>query len=78
MNVATAPEPLWTVEDVARFLGMSVRWVREQAAAPEGPDRIPLIRMGGRLRFEPEEVRAWARRGVAAVAQPKRKRSAEG
>jgi hypothetical protein len=69
---ATTPEPLWTVEDVARFLGMSVRWVREQAGAPEGPDRIPLIRLGGRVRFEPAQVRAWALRGVAAVARSKR------
>jgi hypothetical protein len=66
-------EPLWTVEDVARFTGMSVRWVREQAAAPEGPDRIPLIRLGGRVRFEPEQVREWALRGVAAVARPKKR-----
>ncbi len=73
-----AAEPLWTVEAVASFTGMSVRWVRAQAAAPASPDRIPLIRLGGRVRFVPEQVRAWALRGVAAVAAPRKRRNAEG
>lgn len=62
-----APETLWDVRAVARFTGMSERWVRQQAAAPVGPERIPLIRLGGRLRFDPEQVRAWALRGVSPV-----------
>lgn len=50
-----AEEPLWTVNDLARQLTMSVSWVRQAEAA----GRIPSIRLGAAIRFVPAAVREW-------------------
>ena len=49
--------PLWDARDVARYLKKSVSWVYHAAAA----DEVPCRRIGGSLRFAPEEIRAFAR-----------------
>lgn len=48
---ATA-EPLWTVDEVALYLGCSIRVV------PGLP--VPRAHIGGLVRYEPSQVRAWA------------------
>lgn len=48
-----AERPLWDVHDVARFLKASRSCVYHWAA--EG--RLPALRVGGFLRFEPEAIR---------------------
>ena len=48
--------PSLTVRDVARYLGMSTRWVHERVRRRE----IPCYRFGTALRFDHEEVRRWA------------------
>ena len=48
---------LWDARDVARYLKKSVSWVYHAAAA----DEVPCRRIGGSLRFAPEEIRAFAR-----------------
>lgn len=50
-------DPLWDARDVARYLKKSVSWVYHAAAA----DEVPCRRIGGSLRFAPEEIRAFAR-----------------
>lgn len=48
-------EPMWSREECALFLGVSVRTV----------DSLPIPRATigqGSIRFVPDEVRAWARR----------------
>jgi excisionase family DNA binding protein len=50
-----ATESLWTVKDVAAFVGLSVRWVHERTRRGE----IPCYRLGTALRFDPQEIRAW-------------------
>ncbi|HYD40081.1 MAG TPA: helix-turn-helix domain-containing protein [Anaeromyxobacter sp.] len=61
MNTPTIPTPpddrLWTVKDVARYLGVSASWVYQHVAAGE----LPYRRIGGLVRFFPEDVRAYAR-----------------
>lgn len=48
---------MWTTEDVAAFLKVSVSWVRHRVAA----NKLPHHRVGGWIvRFEPAEIRAWA------------------
>jgi len=47
---------LWIVEDVCRFLGVSKRWVHERTRLGE----IPCYRFGAMLRFNPQEIAAWA------------------
>jgi hypothetical protein len=50
---------LWTSQDVADFLQVSLRWVEKQRAAGVLPC-VPLP--GGRLvRYDPDTIRAWAR-----------------
>ena len=50
-------DQLWTVADVAKFLGASLSWVRHASASGQ----LPRTRIGGLLRFHPDEVRAYAR-----------------
>ena len=48
-------ERLWTVNDVARFLGMHPKTVYDWAARGE----LPCFRLGNRLRFSPTELTRW-------------------
>jgi predicted DNA-binding transcriptional regulator AlpA len=50
-------DPLWDARDVARYLKKSLSWVYHAAAA----DEVPCRRIGGSLRFAPDEIRAFAR-----------------
>jgi len=48
---------MWTAEDVAAYLNVSVSWVRHRVAA----NKLPHHRVGGWIvRFDPAEIRAWA------------------
>lgn len=49
-------EALWTTEDVAGFLSVSERTVR----AWQQGRRIPFLKIGGTIRFVPDEIRDWA------------------
>ncbi|MSP93215.1 MAG: DNA-binding protein [Myxococcales bacterium] len=55
-NGNTVGERLLTVKDVAEFLQMSPSWVYKRAEA----GLLPVRRFGGRLRFAPGEIRAYA------------------
>lgn len=58
--MSTNAEPndeLWDANDVARYLKASRSWVYHQAEA----GRLPHLRIGGLLRFEPPTVKAFAR-----------------
>lgn len=48
-------EPLWTANDVARFLAVSPSTVRCWQRA----HRLPFFKIGGTVRFFPDEVRRW-------------------
>lgn len=57
------PQPLWTVAEVASFLGCSNRHVYKMVAEK----RIPFSRVAG-LRFRPSAIEAWvASRQIEAV-----------
>ena len=49
-------EPLWTVEDAAHFLAVSAKTVRAWQYA----HRMPFVKIGGTIRFVPDELRRWA------------------
>lgn len=49
-----APDPLWTAADVARFLNASQSYVYKAAEA----GRLPCLRIGAMLRFDPARIRA--------------------
>jgi len=54
---STDREPLWMVADVAAYLRVSRSWVYHRAEVGE----LPCLRIGALLRFDPEEIRAFAR-----------------
>jgi hypothetical protein len=60
---------LWDARDVARFLKASRNWVYLQAEV----GKIPCIRIGGLLRFDPEKIKAIARGELAAASGAKLK-----
>lgn len=62
MDGRNESEPLWTADEVARFLGLHPQTVYEKSRLGE----IPSIKLGSRLRFRPAEIRAW----VDAQAKP--------
>jgi hypothetical protein len=51
-------QPLWTSQDVAAFLQVSLRWVEKQRAL----GTLPCVPLPGHrlVRYDPERVRAWA------------------
>lgn len=59
-------EGLWRVADVARFLAASRSWVYQNAEA----GNLPCLRLGGLLRFDAAEIRAWVdkQRGADVIA----------
>jgi excisionase family DNA binding protein len=48
-------QPLIGITEVARLLGVEVRHVRRLVAER----RIPFIKWGHLLRFDPDEIRSW-------------------
>ena len=58
---AETSSDLWDANDVARYLKASRSWVYHQAEA----GRLPHLRIGGLLRFDPPTVKSFAR-GEAA------------
>ena len=50
------PDPLWTIEDVSRYLRISVETLYQWRRKRRGP---PACKMGKHLRYDPHSVRAW-------------------
>jgi excisionase family DNA binding protein len=48
---------LLTPQQVARRLQVSVAWVRDHSTRKH--PRLPLVRIGGLLRFRPAEIERW-------------------
>ena len=59
----------WKVQDVAEFLQASESWVRNAAAG----GRLPCVKIGGLLRFDPDEIRSLAHSQAPARALPRRR-----
>ena len=56
-SAPTAPtDSLWTADDVARYVGCSVRQIRNFRYAG-----MPTIKFRHLIRFEPEVVKCWLR-----------------
>jgi hypothetical protein len=57
---------LWTVADVAQFMCASESWVPNAVAV----GRLPCTRIGGLLRFQPDEIRAHTHGDPSPAAMP--------
>jgi excisionase family DNA binding protein len=49
-------DPLWSVEDTARYLGVPVKTLYQWKWMGEGP---PVRKVGRHLRYDAAEVQAW-------------------
>ena len=49
---------LLTVHEAAQFLRVSVSWVYEHVR-PEAEDRLPVVKLGKYLRFDPRDLRTY-------------------
>jgi excisionase family DNA binding protein len=49
--------PLWTVQDLSRYLQIPVGTIYQWRHRGEGP---PALRLGNHLRWEPSVVHRWA------------------
>jgi hypothetical protein len=58
----TEPPALLSVHQLCARLGVSPDWVYERTK-PDAPDPLPAVRLGTRLRFDPDQVSA-----ISAVA----------
>jgi len=56
-------EPLWSVDQVADYLSMSPQTLYGWRCRRYGP---PSYRLGNKVRYRPEEVRAWVDARVLA------------
>lgn len=56
------PDRLWTVDDVAAYLGVPVKTLYQWKWRREGP---PVRKIGRHLRYDPHAVRAWATEAAA-------------
>jgi phage pi2 protein 07 len=53
-------EPLWTGNDVATYLALDARYVKEKLLMkPDAPKAIRMYKRG-QPRYEPADVKAWA------------------
>lgn len=57
----TIADELMTVSEIAEFLKVPVSWVYDRTRQ-RGIDRLPHIKLGKYLRFDPIEVRGWLER----------------
>ncbi|HZS44953.1 MAG TPA: helix-turn-helix domain-containing protein [Blastocatellia bacterium] len=65
------PEKLLTVDELCAWLGESKQTVYEDIRR----GRIPVVRIGKRIKADPETVRAWIARGgtpLSAESEPTR------
>lgn len=56
-------DPLWTIQDVATFLGIPVGTLYDWRCRGEGP---PAFKVGRRLRYRETDVFAWLEEQTAA------------
>jgi excisionase family DNA binding protein len=64
--------PLVDISDAAERLGVSVRYVRRLVAER----RIPYVKLGHYLRFDPAEIDEWIDRSrVREISQPRKVRA---
>jgi len=64
---------LLTVQEAARVLKVTVSWVYEHVR-PEAEDRLPVIKLGKYLRFDPHDLRTYIDAKREAGRHPRRRR----
>jgi excisionase family DNA binding protein len=68
MEDSTALPTLWTVQELAQYLGTGTRYVYRLTSE----HRIRSVRVGRTVRFRPEDVAAWLDAQTRNRVEPKR------
>ena len=68
MSAHDQPAQLWDITQVAERLGVTVRHVRRLIAER----RVPFIKWGHFLRFDPAEIETWIASHHVAAGEPRR------
>lgn len=58
---STARRRLWTPEELAEYLGVTLHCIYSWSSRGGGPR---VLRVGGRLRYRPDDVDAWLDRAT--------------
>jgi GrpB-like predicted nucleotidyltransferase (UPF0157 family) len=66
-------EELLTVQETASFLKVTPSWVYEHVR-PEAEDRLPVLKFGKYLRFDPRDLRRYVDAKREASRHPRRGR----
>lgn len=48
-------EPLWTIDEAAKYIGKSTSWLYKAVASGE----VPCARIGHSVRFLPTQLKEW-------------------
>lgn len=54
------PQPLLTVEELSKLIGMSSAWIYEHTSGLRRP-QIPYVKVGGSIRFRRKAIKQWIR-----------------
>jgi len=54
------PQPLLTVEELSRLIGMSPAWIDEHTSGLRRP-QIPYEKVGGSIRIRKKAIKQWIR-----------------
>lgn len=65
-NETPENEPLWTAEQTAKYLSMSLNWVYRRTESGE----IPHAKLGRAIRYSPARVREYAAKLQAEASSP--------
>ena len=53
------PQPLLTVEELSKLIGMSQAWIYEHTSGRR--PQIPYVKVGGSIRFRRKAIKQWIR-----------------
>ena len=54
------PQPLLTVEELSKLIGMPPAWIYEHTSGLRRP-QIPYVKAGGSIRFRRRAIKQWIR-----------------
>ena len=63
MELLPPAEPLWTIRQASAWMSMSDRALRCMLHRRQVPDEL-IVRIGRRIRFRPDALRAWIQRSA--------------
>lgn len=60
--IGDIPDDIWTQQQVAAFLAVTIATVRDYMSGRKGVVKLPYVRIGGRPLFSKRQIAWWLRR----------------